>query len=396
MTRLFTIIAGCLMALFFNACRHVETIEYAPKSDHTLLIYMAGDNSLSQFVASNLRSISQGILESEQPINVVIFKDERTAGHSLPVLFQLRKHADSSRLDTIYIKHWKEEVDSSDPKVLEEVITTAFTKYDTQIKGIEFWSHGLSWIPANNFQEGKTRAAQYINMDGDNCTELWEIRQAIEQSGVHFDYMMFDACHMATAEVGYELRNVCDYILASPTEIMGDGFPYRNMIRSLSAAKDHNSLLSGLYTAYEDFHNSYLTNGTFSLLRTEGFEHLYQTCLELEQAAPLVLSVWKEIPQEIQKDFQYYGRSYTNARYYFYDVQDWADHLAKSARLESETIKEALKGCVLLHYNSPSFIVGESISLNHCCGLAMSVPQFWKLSDNKKLDTAYSYIQWNL
>lgn len=367
-----------------------------PQAEHTLLIYMAGDNSLSSFVPRNLHSIAEGVMTSPNPINVVVYRDGKTYGSSLPALFQLRKRADGSKLDTIYIKRWKEELDSSDPAVLEEVLHLTFKKLDTEVKGIEFWSHGLSWIPANNFKEGNTRAAQYIGMDESNCTELWEVRQAIEHSGIHFDYMMFDACHMATAEVGYELRNVCDYILASPTEIMGDGFPYTQMINSLSAIQHPDALLDGLYNAYEDFQNSYLTNGTFSLLRTSGFDQLYRACVDLERQAPMVLSLWADLPENPQNAIQYYGRNYTGARYYFYDVQDWADHLAQAAEINSDAVTEALKECVLLHYHSKTFVAGEGIKLDRCCGLAMSIPQFWPLSKNKNLDTAYRYIQWNL
>ena len=42
----------------------------------------------------------------------------------------------------------------------------------------------------------------------------------------HFDFIMFDACFMASVEVLYELRDKADYFIASPAEIISDGFPY--------------------------------------------------------------------------------------------------------------------------------------------------------------------------
>lgn len=396
MLRPIQIIVACLLALTLTACRHVETIHYVSQAEHTLLIYMAGDNSLSQYVSGNLQSIERGILESEEPINVVIYKDNKTFGSNLPELFQLKKRADSSKLDTIYLKRWKEDIDSADPEILEEVIRLTFNKFDTEIKGIEFWSHGLSWIPANNYTESKTRAAQYIGMDGANCTELWDVRQAIEHTKVHLDYLMFDACHMATAEVGYELRNVCDYILASPTEILGDGFPYQQMIHSLSMAKDRSTLLDGLYLTFDDYQESYKSNGTFSLISTAGLDQLYTACLDLQQAASSNLELWATNPGDAQQSIQYYGRKVTNARYYFYDVQDWADHLVQGSEHTTDEVSKALQGCVLRYYHSRSFVAGEVLYINSCCGLAMSIPQFWPLSENDKLDLAYRHIQWQL
>lgn len=40
------------------------------------------------------------------------------------------------------------------------------------------------------------------------------------------DFLIFDACFMSCVEVAYDLRHAAQYIIASPTEIMGDGFPY--------------------------------------------------------------------------------------------------------------------------------------------------------------------------
>ena len=37
-----------------------------------------------------------------------------------------------------------------------------------------------------------------------------------------FDFILFDACYMASVECTYELRNKAEYILASPTETMAD------------------------------------------------------------------------------------------------------------------------------------------------------------------------------
>ena len=61
-----------IVALAINlctACRNrVEQVNYATTTrEHTLLIYMAGDNTLSRYVESNLYSIGQGIKSSEKP-----------------------------------------------------------------------------------------------------------------------------------------------------------------------------------------------------------------------------------------------------------------------------------------------------------------------------------------
>ena len=45
-------------------------------------------------------------------------------------------------------------------------------------------------------------------------------------SPYRFDYILFDACFMGSVEVLYELRHSARYFIASPAEILADGFPY--------------------------------------------------------------------------------------------------------------------------------------------------------------------------
>lgn len=391
----------CLLSVAFTACQqNIETIHYDNSPDHTLLIYMAGDNSLSSYVKSNLYSIGKGMLASEIPLNVVIFRDNKTNKENLPVLYQLRRRENEEQLDTVYLKRWKEDVNSADPEVMAEAISLTFNRFDTEVKGVEIWSHGLSWIPGSSYTptalSAQTRAMEYVGVDEQQFGEIWDIRKAILQTGIHLDYMLFDACHMSTAEVAYEFRDLCDYMMASPTEIMGDGFPYKEMIQSLSQIQDKEQLEIGLTAAYDDFATLYAQNGSFCLLRTQGLEQLYQACLQLHQATADIRQQWRETPMPNQKKIQYFGRESTYSRYFFYDLLNWAAVLDPEDNHGYHNVKQALNQCVIKHYASQWFHASTSIYIAQCCGLALSIPEFWPLSGNKKLDVAYSQLEWQL
>lgn len=45
-----------------------------------------------------------------------------------------------------------------------------------------------------------------------------------------FDFLLFDDCFMANIETLYDLRASVDHVIASPCEIMADGFPYDRII----------------------------------------------------------------------------------------------------------------------------------------------------------------------
>ena len=394
----------CLMLLLCTACHKNDSRQYNVSKQHTLLVYMIGDNNLYRYVERNLRDMRLGLLQSDVPINLVIYRDSKATGNSLPQLYQLKRYANSSYTDTIYIKKWSEDVDSTDPNVIAEVLRLTFDKFDTPIKGVEIWSHALSWIPSKGFQaEPLTRALQSVGDDEGRQADLWDFAHGIEKSGVHLDYMLFDACHMATAEVLYELRNQTDYILAAATETVGEGFPYKAMIKSLSTIHDKQTLLSGLEAVYYDYQTTYNRCGTFSLLSTAGADHLLQACQTLEQQASSTLQQWEQQPEVYQQDIQQYGRwldDNNDNRYLFYDLKNWSDALVSQSDLSNDGgVQSALAECVLQHYNSEECNFQdrrEILYIKQSCGLAVSVPQFWRLSNIKNLDKAYSHLQWQM
>ncbi len=398
-TKFRTLIVSISIILLCSACHHHDKVKYSTSSEHTLLVYMIGDDRiLNSYVEPNLAQMRRALQESETPLNLVIYRDNWTSKNNLPQLYQLKRRANSNRTDTIFIKKWDKDVDSTDPAIMKEVVKLTFSKFDTPIKGIEIWSHGLSWIPSNEFQgDTGTRAISYIGNDDNHKSDLWNVSKALQQSGVHFDYMLFDACHMATAEVAYEFQNVTDYILASPIEITAEGFPYRSMYQSLSSIQSKEQLETGLTAAFLDYKNVYKDNGAFSLLRTDGFETLLAACRDLEAQCSSTLEEWQANPSSHQSAIQQYGRV-KEFLYLFYDVEDWSRQLCQESNNESQdAVLQALRNCVVETYHSPSFVAnGGTLYINRSCGLAMSIPQFWSLSSQKKLDEAYSLIQWNL
>jgi hypothetical protein len=57
---------------------------------------------------------------------------------------------------------------------------------------------------------------------------------------------------MMCAEVGYELRNVTNYLIGSPAEIPGDGAPYEDIVPILY--KSGSALYKGIIDSYYDYY----------------------------------------------------------------------------------------------------------------------------------------------
>ena len=221
---------GIILAIMvlLAACNKTETVY--PEGDRTVLLYLAGDNNLSDDGYNNLRSLCKGMKGVAG--RVVIYFDP--AG-SAPCLMTIRG-GDNPVIDTVA---FYEEEDSADPAVLQRVIGEMKLRYPSDSYGLILWSHGTGWFPEGYSFPGTISSrradAPYIptkyfgqdDIPGDGTGRSYmEIADLAAALTGHFDFIMFDACFMASVEVLYELRDKADYFIASPAEIISDGFPY--------------------------------------------------------------------------------------------------------------------------------------------------------------------------
>ena len=143
---IFTIMSTLLAVWTFTGCE--EEKEDLPQEivyDHTLLIYIAGDNNLSSIAEGNLNDIGVGLLSYNEGLNLVVYKDNY---NGLPALYRLKPS--TSKIDTLYLARYVEQ-NSVDSEVMKEVITRTFSTYDTPVKGLLIWGHNSSWMPSPQY-----------------------------------------------------------------------------------------------------------------------------------------------------------------------------------------------------------------------------------------------------
>ena len=388
----------CLLSVMgMTSCHEKKTeIEEKPTVSHTLLIYMVGDNNgMSRYCNSNIRDCIDGLKRADKALNLVIYKDVEG---KFPELFLLKPdQKDKLKVDTVYIKQYSEYVNSADKNVLAEVVNTVFDAYPAQIKGFEYWSHGGSWLPDGWRPESEeepvaaTRASQYIGIDNYRYMQIWDLREALEKCP-HLDYITFDACNMATAELAYELAGRCDYILGSAQEIMGNGFPYRDMMVSLSAAGEM-GIYESLCKCVDNMQTMYPDNGSLSLIKSSAMEPLATAYAALISGhADLLNALEDDAKGLIQENWQRFGGGYaTNTLYCYYDMEEVAEYLQGSV---STQLKEAVpySYCADTYYSG---FDGVRYPINRFCGLAISVPELFHLSSGKPfLHEGYHMTRW--
>ena len=364
-----------------------------PEPAHTYLVYINGDNNLTSLrdnASANIKLMKEGLLKATKDFNLVVYKDSKDPKDPLPSLFQLKKTFDKStqkaKIDTLYIKKYEKELNSSDPEIFKEVVNETFRMFDTEVKGIEIWGHGLSWVPSSNISP-KTR---YVGIDDGRYFELWDFRKAMEGCP-HVDYITFDACFSATAEIANELDEVCDYIYGPITEIMSDGYPYKTMITILAECQSKADVRKTLENCIDDFAKSKINdeNGyTIALLETAKADKLGKALGKLRNANKAACERLEKNASDLEDNFLYYVFDNKGVNgHLIYDFQDYVDYLATSATEETKSIvQEIRENDIVIKYAHSDYFWYDtypefpSIDLSGCNGLGVTIPELMQLN----------------
>ncbi len=344
--------------------------------DRTVLLYIVGDNDLTKFVDANVASVMAGMQAVPTTLNMLVYQDNHSSdgqgNMTAPTLYRVTYEYGQA---TRQVVKTYEEQNSIDSEVMQGVIRDAFSAYPSSEKGLIFWSHGSGWLP-------KSKASVPIQYsygpDNYQYLDIWELRPILEETGIQFDFITFDACNMAAVEVAYELRNVSKYTILSPTEIMGVGFPYQYMVPVL-AKKDLD--LQALCQAYMQFYDGMNSrDGAITLIESaklEGLADLY---------ASFLASYGETINQSNTTEIQQYGRRSKGTYNVFFDMASVAETFMPDD-LYSPFLTQYNK-VVLYHDNTPSFI---EIVINQGSGLSVFLPQ---VNTNTYYKDSYNALQW--
>lgn len=407
--------AGIISMLAIAACSHkddnvIDTPDYDRVADHTVLMYMVGDNNLSSLLENNVRQAHRAMLDSVEvgSLNLVVFKDNRQSGDTHPKLYYVRRNAEQ-RLDTVMMQVWDEEVDAADPNFLAEVVGTTFRQFNTTIKGLVLASHAAGWVPVttnHTYQSPRRRAFGYDQNTPSGQTgsiELWDLASALA-GGPRFDYIIMDCCHMGTAEVAYELRDVTRYLVASALEVQGAGMPYRKVITHLSQCRSVSDLPAALDYGMHCYFDENAPYGAskkgagialYDLTPMSQLATAYQQLIASNSARLLPYSEASGADIDAWLDnFQFYGRESSGSggsvhyKYYFFDILDVIHWLSDANPSAAAAAQKAVGQIVLKEYHSTQF--WNEIKIDHSCGMGVTLPETLHLADETGYTTLFT------
>lgn len=235
------------LAMLSIACHNDDEEEERGVQLRTVLVYIAGDNSLSAFAAEDLAEMTEGMQSvDDNSYNLLVYIDNGSS----PKLIRLKKDKKKNVVQEVIATY--EGRNSVDVSNMKEVINTAFSEYPAQSYGLVLWSHGDGWI---YYQNPSTRWWGQDNESEDYRMNISDLREALSVAP-HLDYILFDACYMQSVEVIYELRDCADYFVGSPTEIPGPGAPYDMVVPALFSQDKPENIAKNYYTVYAEKYNN--------------------------------------------------------------------------------------------------------------------------------------------
>lgn len=355
----------CLLLLTMSAMASCAISEYvSPVKRSTLLVYMAGNNTLGENNAkSNVYSMKYSIRNGMDEVNLLVYLDVKGQN---PMLL----HIHDDRIDTVRTYPAQSSIDS---RVLKNVIDEVLADWQAQSYGLVMWSHGTGWLPtdklsfvAPNLRYSQSRSfGQEADTTGIRkyaCMELEDMADAIPDNV--FDYILFDACYMGNIEVAYALRNKARYIISSCYEIWDTGFPYYSVTKDLINGNLF-KVCSGFYDYYDQMDESGRMAG-ISLVSTDRLEQLASDFRKLAADRQEAIS-----NMDIS-DIQCFDRF---DRHVFFDLENVAEKIAANDA-DLQAFKTDLERCVPYKISTPYAFYGidDSIRVERYCGLSVYIP----------------------
>lgn len=236
-------------------------------NSRTVLVYIMAENRLSSFATADEYADPQGdiseMLEAAYDIpdnsHLIIFLDDANKNEN-PRIYEVKKSKKGERGYLETVKEYDEELCSTDPAVLRDVLTMVKADFPATGYALVMWSHGSAWLHA-----AKTKDTRSIGIDNESNSysdtgvgmEIVSLKEVLEGFG-KLDYLYFDACFMQAVEVAYELRNVTDYVISSPAETPGTGGAYHKMMASMflaDAEKAATGMVEDNFNYYKDIYD---------------------------------------------------------------------------------------------------------------------------------------------
>lgn len=262
----------------------------------------------------------------------------------------------------------QKEADSGTAAALDAFVSFAVKNTPAQRRALSMADHGGGIV--------RGICSDWNGPGGKKIIHMNEVAQVLEKHPV--EIMLFDACFMQMAEVGYELRNGAKVLIAAQTTTRGD-FPYENLIKVLDAhAKaDSRELATKLLGVIADHARYEVAFGAMDITRSDELARRVRTLSEILLVKIKDRGLKKEVAAALRASMPYANeRSPGLSMYNHY--RDLLDVLANLSRVGDAEIaaaakaaSEAAKASIIGERHRGGGFFGGELNLDKASGLAI-------------------------
>lgn len=389
---------------------------------NVLILYSAGYNSLSEFLASDIQDLKSGWLPGNKTNdNVMLIYAHSTKKYNdyktptSPHLVRLYKNSKGTVIADTLVTYPQGSLSTSAAR-LNEVLTYVNQKFPAKSYGMIFSSHATGYLPAGYYNNSLDYTFEKLDMMGNgffrdpfpvpyveveqdpslpmvksigedrhregstNISYEMDLPDFAEAIPMKLDYILFDACLMGGIEVAYELKDKCSKIGFSQAEVLAEGLDYKTLTTHLlqNDEPDPQRVCEDYFKQYDSESGVY-RSATISYIDCEKLDTLANVCRTIFSNHREELALIS--PSNTQ-------RFYRSGKHWFYDLESIVRN-AKATSEEIRSFKNALNQCVIYAAHTPEFML--EFRIYTFSGFSMYLP----CNGGVELDKFYRTLKWN-
>ena len=348
-----------LFGVLFSGCQK-ESDFRSVSARRTVLVYLGVDNNFRAEASQKIRQLKNA-WDKNFDGNLLVYADNGEQSFLFHIYYSPQRGAVADTIETYATEN------SASPATFSRVLQTAKSFRPADSYGLVVLSHGTGWLPAEMSAPAIGLKSVILDTSTDDHDNYMELSAFAEAIPYRLDFIIFDACWMASVEVAYELKDKADYIVASPAEVLEPGFTYSTMMRHLFKPKPDLTAVAREFYEYHDGQDDLYRSATVSVIKTAGLDALATLVEEITVTRHYGLD-----PQSLSKGIQSFGHG--EQKIFF----DMGDYLKKIAPDKQEEIQAALDQSVLYKAATPSFYSSGTRRLEDIrafSGLTTYIPQ---------------------
>jgi len=334
--------------------------------DWTIMVFVNAKNNLESYGLGDVNEMEK--IGSDDNVNIVA-ELGRVTGYSTDDgdwtgsrRYLIQKDADTTKITSPIVM----EIAKSDMGSWEYLVgfsKWAMQNYPARHYVLVVWNHGAGWNKDLTFESQK--GISYDDETGNHITTP-QMSQAMAQIG-KIDIFAMDACLMQMAEVGYEIKDYADYIVASEETEPGDGYTYDTWLGPLAAKPSMSAadLSKTMVDSYTDHYQTINQGATQSAVKTASFGKLVQ-----------LLDGWTAEVMAAN-DLVNVKNARTKAQAFYYSSNKDLYHFVKLVSDATANTAVAAKGKELMNFLKTDLIVhnrATGAKYANASGLAIYIP----------------------